>query len=75
MKIQIEIDESELKELIIQTIAERAAQSMWGNDYESDIKEKRKAILDKINWKNASNQLSEVVIQKFFSKLIDGDRR
>ncbi len=80
MKIQIEIDESEIKALIVERVASKCVEMIWSDseDFnlpyekrEAAIRKRRQEILDKIDWKNAASLLSETVVKKFFSKLLD----
>lgn len=82
MKVEIEISESEIREMVVNKVAQQCADMIWNGDsrfyshlsYEEQNKraaEDRRKILEKIDWKNAGAQLSETVVQKFFMKLLD----
>lgn len=73
MKIEITIDEKELADMVIKKLSDNAVSEIWGANYDesTETKKRRKEILEKIDWKNAGSQLSETVVQKFFTKLLD----
>lgn len=78
MKIQLEIDEQELKDLVLSRAADKIIDYLFEPPYDvpyeqrDAIRKKRlEDILKKIDWKNAGKQLSETVVQKFFTKLLD----
>lgn len=80
MKIEIQIDEAELKKLVVDRIADRCLDHIWNgpSDHtlsydkrEAAAKQAREAIIAKIDWRNAGAQLSETVVQKFFMTLLD----
>lgn len=78
MKIEIEIDEAELRKIVIEKISNdlfchitAPPKNMY--DYEDREKyaaKRKQEILDKIDWKNTASEVTSAVIHKFFTDLV-----
>lgn len=80
MKLEIEIPEDMIRELVVKSVADLLLKRITEVDFEEEsdwdkrkekTQQKQRALLEKIDWKNAGSQLSETVIQKFFIQLLD----
>ncbi len=82
MKFELEIDDQELKQMILQRLADKVLSYAWDTDWDetsgmnssqiSSFKQKkRQAFLDKINWTQVADKLGETVVQKMFLRLMD----
>lgn len=78
MKFEIEVDDQEIRKMVCQKLADSVIHELTSVDYslpyderEKSVKAKKKELLNKIDWKNAASLLSETVVQKFFSNLLD----
>jgi len=81
MTITINIADEDLKELVVSRLADKALDELLEPEHLElgwdERKKYKNKILSKItstiDWKNAGNHLSEVVVKKFFEKYI-GDK-
>lgn len=80
MKVEINIDEEELRQLVLNRLQDRIMNELWEESYDYGVSSeerkrntiaKRQKILNQIDWKNAGKLLSDAVIQKFFMHMID----
>jgi hypothetical protein len=84
MKFDYDISEDEIRTLVVEKLAQACFDSIWNgydlnysnyDEKEKKIKEMRREVLSKVDWKNAGSQLSETVVQKFFLNLLDKGNR
>ena len=74
MKIELEIPDDDLKDILIDRLADRILSEYMEpahlsyTDREAHQKKKVNEILNKIDWKKAAPTLSEMIIRKFFEK-------
>ena len=78
MKIQIEIDEQEIRQIVMDQLASEAFKQIWeAHDIEDwdtrkeVAKKRRMEIVSQVDWKKGGPQIGEVVIRKFFEKLVE----
>ena len=80
MKFELDIDEAEIKELVKNRIAENIMGHLWDasdiDDWDARkrvSKKRRETIIKSIAWDTAPKEMTSIVVQKFFSRLMSRD--